>query len=383
MSQKPLIFIIAGEASGDHLGAELMSDLQPLGAEFKGIGGEEMQAQGLTSLFPMKELSIIGITGILKDLPNLLRRLRLTVETIQKLQPDIVITIDAPEFSFRVMKRLHKDARRPHLIHYVAPSVWAWRPWLAKKISRFLDGLLCLYPFEPLFFEKHGLKTTFVGHPSARLNTSLKNVKRDPNLLCVLPGSRSAEVKSLLPIFRDTVSQLKTNLPDLRVIIPTVPNVEHYVREETKTWPVQVTVVEGEMERDKAFQQAYAALAASGTVSLQLAAHKIPFVIAYKVSKFNEWVGRILIKTPWVCMVNIILSFQKFGYIKKDEKPWIPEFLQDECTPNKISTSLIELMTNDEIRSQQIDAMENASHCLKAPRQLAAQKVTEYLVKKK
>lgn len=380
MSQKPLIFIIAGEASGDQLGAELMADLKQQGIRFEGIGGEAMAAQGLNTLFPMKELSIMGVTGILRDLPNLLGRLRYTVETIQKLNPDVVITIDAPEFSLRVMKRLHKKVKRPYLIHYVAPSVWAWRPWLAKSVSRFLDGLFCLYPFEPPFFEKYGLKTTFVGHPVARETLPQGHVKRDKNLLCVLPGSRTSEVRFLLPIFEETVARLKIEIPSLKVIVPTVPAVESLVRQGVKDWPVEVEVVLGDKARIKAFQKAYAALAASGTVALQLASNGLPFVIAYKVGKLNEWGGRLLIKTPWACMINILLSFHKFGFLKKDEKSWVSEFIQQNCTADNLTPAMVKLLKDEEARSLQIEAMKEAVSLLKAPKGIAAKTVLDQLV---
>ena len=169
MSHSPLIFLIAGEASGDQLGADLMTSLKKMeDVRFAGIGGEAMAAQGLQSLFPMEELSLMGFFSILCHLRSLLQRLTYTVAMIQTLKPDVVVTIDAPEFSFRVMERLHKLPQRPRLIHYVAPTVWAWRPGRAKKVVRFLDHLLCLFPFEPPYFEKYGLKTTFVGHPIAK-----------------------------------------------------------------------------------------------------------------------------------------------------------------------------------------------------------------------
>ncbi len=222
MSSGTLIFLIAGEPSGDKLGADLMASLKKnQNVRFMGIGGEAMKAEGLDSLFPMEELSLMGIFSILRDLPNLLRRLRYTVKTIQEMRPDMVITIDSPDFSFRVMKRLHKLPSRPKLVHYVAPTVWAWRPGRARKIAQFLDHLLCLYPFEPPLFEKHGLKSTFVGHPIAR--ATFKTCKRDPNLLCVLPGSRRSEIKMLLPIFRETITLVKKEVPALKIIIPTLP----------------------------------------------------------------------------------------------------------------------------------------------------------------
>lgn len=381
MPQKPLIFLIAGEASGDQLGADLMASLKenhPV--RFAGIGGEAMQAQGLKSLFPMEELSLMGILGILRDLPNLFRRLKLTVETIRTLKPDVVITIDSPEFSFRVMKRLHKFSSRPRLIHYVAPTVWAWRPGRAKKIARFLDHLLCLYPFEPSYFEKYGLKTTFVGHPVVKEQSRITNEKRNLNLLCVLPGSRRSEVEKLLPIFKETVELLQKDIPQLRIILPTVPAVEELVRRGVQSWAVQPKIVVGEKARKEAFQTSFVALAASGTVALQLAAASLPFVIAYKLGKMNAWIGKRIIHTPWACMVNILLAFQKFGFLKKDMRKyvpasWIPEFIQENCTAEKLAPTLLKLFQNHEARHLEINAMSEAISLLQVPPDRAARVV--------
>lgn len=388
MPHIPLIFIIAGEPSGDQLGAELMTSLKELqDVHFAGIGGPAMAAQGLTSLFPMEELSIMGIGGILRQLPHLLRRLKDTVEIIQYMKPDIVVTIDAPEFSFRVLKRLHKLSSRPHLIHYVAPTVWAWRPGRAWKISRFVDRLFCLYPFEPPYFEKHGLKTIFVGHPVAK--EKVEQVIRDPNLLCVLPGSRRSEIETLMPIFGQTIVLLKKEIPDLKVILPTLPSMKDLVAKKAQEWPHDVQIVVGEDARDKVFQQSSVALAASGTVALQLSAAELPFVIAYKVGKLNEWIGRALLKTPWACMVNILLAFHTLGpgFVlnrKAKEKvkvPWIPEFLQNDCTPENLKAALIKLFKDPKIRHHQEEAMHQAITLLKAPSQVAAQNVLEEIGK--
>jgi lipid-A-disaccharide synthase len=364
MSHKtPLIFLIAGEASGDQLGADLMRSLKALqNVRFVGIGGEAMEAQGLESLFPMKELSLMGFSAIFRHLPNLLKRLRFTVQEIQRLKPDVVVTIDAPEFSFRVMKKLHKLPQRPRLIHYVAPTVWAWRPGRAKAVSQFLDHLFCLYPFEPPYFEKYGLKSTFVGHPVAQI--PFKQTKRDPDLLCVLPGSRASEVKALLPIFGQTVALLQKDFPKLKIVIPTVPAVEGLVQEGTKTWATEVKIVIGDEGRQKAFQNANAALAASGTVTLQLSAARLPFVIAYKVSKVNEWLVRTLVKVKWACMVNILLGREA-----------IPEFLQQNCTPEKLALGIKSLMKNAKTRISQEEAMADAIDLLRAPPDRVAQVV--------
>lgn len=388
MSHIPLIFLIAGEASGDQLGADLMASLREArDVRFVGIGGEAMAAQGLQSLFPMEELSVIGILVILRNLPHLWRRITFTVETIKTLKPDVVITIDAPEFSFRVMKHLHKLAERPRLIHYVAPTVWAWRPGRARKVSKILDQLLCLYPFEPPYFEKHGLKTTFVGHPVA-VEGILHKENRDPNLLCILPGSRRSEVEALLPIFKQTVGLLKKEIPELKVIIPTVPSVESLVRQGARDWSVDVEIVSGDTGRSIAFQRASVALAASGTVALQLSAAGLPFVIAYKMNKVNEWIARALIKTPWACMVNILLAFQKFGphFVLTPQaktlipSPWIPEFLQEDCTPEKLAAALLILLRDKTARARQSEAMKEAILLLRAPSNSAGKAVLEEII---
>lgn len=382
MSSVPLIFLIAGEASGDQLGANLMASLKKIkDVRFAGIGGEAMEAQGLQSLFPMEELSIVGLSGILRNLRSLRKRLNMTVQTIQSLKPDVVVTIDAPEFSFRVQKRLKNRSHQPSLIHYVAPTVWAWRPGRAKKIALFLDHLLCLYHFEPPYFERVGLPATFVGHPIGKKKTSRK--LRNPNLLCVLPGSRHSEIDTLLPIFKETVISLKKEFSDLKVIIPTLPSLKEQVELRTHDWPLDVQIVTGEKARDEAFQTSQAALAASGTVALQLAAAKLPFVIAYKIGKISGWIARPLIKTPWACMVNILLYFQKLGsdfiltpHAKKQiPNPWIPEFIQEDCTPEKITLALGKLIGDSQVRQDQIKAMEEALGLLEAPSDLAAKTI--------
>ncbi len=365
MSQVPVIFLIAGEASGDQLGAELMASLKGLHpVRFAGIGGERMKAQGLISLFPMEELSIMGVFGILRTLPRLLQRLRLTVATIVEMKPDVVVTIDAPEFSFRVMKRLHKLSTRPRLIHYVAPTVWAWRPGRARKVSQFLDHLLCLYPFEPPYFEKYGLKSTFAGHPVAQ--ETFQKGPRDPNLLCVLPGSRRSEVDMLLPIFKETVRLLKADFPKIKVVIPTLPAVESLVRQGSENWPCDVQILVGEAARKDVFQTASVALAASGTVALHLSAAHLPCVIAYKIGVISGWIAKALLKTPWVCMVNILLN-----------RNAIPEYLQQDCTPEKLASAVGHLLKDQDARTRQEQAMIEAIALLKAPVEGVAQAVVK------
>jgi lipid-A-disaccharide synthase len=384
MSQPPLIFIIAGEASGDQLGADLMASLKSLReVRFAGIGGEAMQAHGLQSLFPIQELSIMGVLGVVRNIPPLLRRLRQTVEAIQILKPAVVITIDTQEFSTRVMKRLHGLPNRPRLIHYGAPTVWAWRPWRARSLAGILDRLLCLYPFEPPYFEKYGLKTTFVGHPIGKIKVIEKN--RDENLLCVLPGSRRSEIETLLPLFGQAVERIKKEIPNLKVVIPTLPFLESMVKEEVRYWPCEVEIVMADEARRHVFQKASAALAASGTVALQLSAARLPFVVAYKMGRFNGWIGKIFLRTPWVCMVNILLAFQKLGdgfvltpdAIKLIPTPWIPEFIQENCTPENLAPAVLALLNDEKARTQQREAMVKAITLLQAPLDAAAKTILE------
>lgn len=384
MSQPPLIFIIAGEASGDQLGADLMASLKSLReVRFAGVGGEAMQAQGLQSLFPIQELSLMGVLGILRNLPHLLRRLKQTVETIQELKPAVVITIDTQEFSTRVMKRLHGLPERPRLIHYGAPTVWAWRPWRAHSLAGILDHLLCLYPFEPTYFEKYGLKTTFVGHPIGKVKVIEE--KREESLLCVLPGSRRSEIETLLPIFGRTIEQIKRDIPNLKVVIPTLPFLESMVRTRVQNWPCEVEIVVGDEARRHAFQKASVALAASGTVALQLSAARLLFVIAYKMGKINGWIGRLFLRTPWVCMVNILLAFQKFGEgfiltpgaVKLIPTPWIPEFIQEKCTPENLAPAVLALLKDEKARAQQREAMAKAITLLQAPPDAAEKAILE------
>jgi lipid-A-disaccharide synthase len=384
MSQPPLIFIIAGEASGDQLGADLMASLTSLReVRFAGIGGEAMQAHGLQSLFPIEELSIMGVLGVIRNIPPLLKRLRQTVEAIQKLKPTVVITIDTQEFSTRVMKRLHGLPDRPRLIHYGAPTVWAWRPWRARSLAGILDRLLCLYPFEPPYFEKYGLKTTFVGHPIGKIKVIEE--KREENLLCVLPGSRRSEIETLLPLFGQAVERIQKKIPTLKVMIPTLPFLELMVRTRVQNWPCEVEIVISDNARRHAFQKASAALAASGTVALQLSAARLPFIIAYKMGRFNGWIGKIFLRTPWVCMVNILLAFQKLGdgfiltsgAIKLIPTPWIPEFIQEKCTPENLSSAVVTLLKDQKVRTQQRDAMAKAITLLQAPPKAAAKAILE------
>ena len=383
VSNGPKIMLVAGEASGDQLGGRLIAAIkaQAPDARFLGVGGPRMEREGLSSLFPMNEMSVMGLTEVVPHIPHLLKRIAQTAKFAQTEQPDVVVTIDAPDFSFRVGKKL-KGKGIP-LVHYVAPSVWAWREGRARKIAGFLDHLLALLPFEPPYFEKEGLPTTFIGHSAVeerhdgdadrfRAKHGLSDTTK---LLAVLPGSRNSEVKRLLPVFKTVIMDIAAKYPETRIVVPTVAKVADTVTAEMKDWPLSPIVVSTDQERHDAFAAAYCALAASGTVSLELAISGVPHVIAYQVNAITGWIAKRLIKIDTVTIVNLVLG-----------RKLIPEFLQDKCRPGNITPVLDGLLGDSPIRQEQKDGFDEACHLLgfggRAPSEKAAEQILKIIAKK-
>ncbi|WP_343562787.1 lipid-A-disaccharide synthase [Kiloniella sp. b19] len=340
MREKPLVYIVAGEPSGDLLAARLMAALRRRTSdqvEFVGIGGSNMQAQGLSSLFPMKELSVMGFAEVLPHIPHFLRRIGQTVEDVKQKKPDVYISVDAPGFSLRVSKRLKKTGIP--LVHYVAPSVWAWKPKRAKKISAYLDHLLALLPFEPRYFTRHGLETTFVGHSA--LEDQPRGLNReecreelglDPGCttIVVLPGSRESEISQLGSIFSQTLSNLHASYRDsLQIVVPCVDQVSDSVQRLVERWPFKTVVCHGKDNKYRAFAAADVALAASGTVSLELAIASVPTVVGYRVKPLSAWIIRRFIKTRYYSLPNILL-----------DEELQPERIQECCRPDILAADL-------------------------------------------
>ncbi|MEG3617494.1 lipid-A-disaccharide synthase [Magnetovibrio sp. PR-2] len=358
------VFVIAGENSGDALGASLMKSLTAKtdGAiEFRGVGGPEMQAQGLSSLFPMTDLAVMGVFEVLPRLRLLLKRMNQTAHAIEREKPDVVVTIDAPDFCFRVVKKLRKRHNQVPVVHYVAPSVWAWRAGRAEKVAKFLDHLLCLLPFEPPYFHKEGLDATFVGHPVVTGNLDAGDgpsfrthhaIDPEAPLLCLLPGSRTGEVTRLLGVFGETASRLATQYPKLSVVIPSVDHLKTHIEEMTSSWTMPVTVV-GPAQKADAFAASTIAIAASGTVTLELAMAKLPHVIGYRMNALTAMLARRLIKTPFVNLINICLGREA-----------VPELLLENCTADNLAHELSRLMDDEALRNQQIDAATAALNAL-------------------
>ena len=354
-----LIFLVAGEPSGDVLGARLMRALKEEtggGVRFAGVGGPRMAAEGLDSLFPMSELTVMGLAEVLPRLPRLIRRIRQTARTAREMRPAAVVTIDAPDFSFRVAKRL-KGAGIP-LVHYVAPTVWAWRPGRARKIAPILDHLLTLLPFEPPYFEREGLSCDFVGHPVIESGADKGDGEAfrrshgiDPEapVVCVLPGSRHSETSRLLPVFSETLRRLAETNPSVQVVVPAAQSVAGEVTAAAAAWPFPALVILDETGKYAAFAAADAALAASGTVSLELALAGTPTVIAYRVSPLSAWIGRRLIRVRFVSLANIVL-----------DREVVPEFLQERCRPDLLAPALGDLLNDPEVRQRQIEGAREA-----------------------
>ena len=354
---------MAGEPSGDVLGGRLMAALKYLSGgavRFCGIGGEAMTTQGLHSLFPMEELTLMGVLEVAPHVPGLLRRMTQTVSVIRTLQPDVVVTIDAPGFCFRVARRLKRCAgtRDIPILHYVAPSVWAWAPGRARKVARFLDHLLTLLPFEPPYFEAQGLAATCVGHPVTESNAergdgpafrARHGIAPDAPVLCVLPGSRVTEVSRLLPVFGDSLKRLASRFEGLHVVVPMVPALADHIESATNDWPLPVTLLRDEKEKFHAFAAADAALAASGTVSLELAMAGVPMAVAYRMNPLTAWLARRMVRVKYASLVNLLL-----------EREAIPEFLQKDCHPEALARTLETLLTDTAVREEQRAAFSGA-----------------------
>ena len=334
MSGPLKLFLIAGEPSGDRLGAALIVGLRSLETvDFVGVGGPLMQAEGMASLFPMEELSVMGIAEVLPKYRHLKRRIRQTAAAVLASGAEALVTIDSPDFCLRVAKIV--KAARPDFrtIHYVAPSVWAWRPGRAAKMAQVIDHVLALLPFEPPYMTAAGMSCDFVGHPvvAEPLASPAERASfagQGP-LLLVLPGSRRGEVSRLAPVFGEVIGRLKARHPDLRVALPTVRGVADLVRDLTTTWPIAPQIIEDSSAKRGAFAAADVALAASGTVSLELAANACPMVIAYDMHPLSWWLMQRAALVDTVTLVNLV-----------SETRVVPEFLGPACRADAIAPAL-------------------------------------------
>jgi lipid-A-disaccharide synthase len=350
------IFLIATEESGDRLGANLMKVLrQRLGGavQFEGVGGQSMAREGLASLFPIEELSIIGLAAVAKQLPKILRLIRETSRAVTQTSPDILVIIDSPDFTHRVARRVRARDPSIPIVDYVSPSVWAWRPGRARAMCRYVDHVLALLPFEPEEYRRlRGPPCSYVGHPlieqTGMLRPNADEQKRRteaPPVLLVLPGSRRSEIRHHMAAFGETLDRLRDEGGAFELILPTMPHLQDAVREGLKSWKVAPRVVIGEQEKRAAFRIARAALAKSGTVTLELALAGVPMVTAYRTGAVEAWIVIRAINVKSVILANLVVG-----------ENVVPEFLQQDCTPEKLTPALRDVLDDSPLRRRQVEA---------------------------
>ena len=356
LSKPSRLFVIACEESGDRLGGALMRALRstsPRAIDFIGIGGTDMAEQGLASLFPIDDLAIVGFNAVFARLPLLVRRINETVDAVLREQPDGLIIIDSPDFTHRVARRVRKTAPEIPIVDYVSPSVWAWRPGRARAMRRYVDHLLALLPFEPDAHKRlGGPPCTYVGHPLAEAVADLHPDERertrrntDPPVLLVLPGSRSSEIARHLDLIGETVQLLETRCGPLELVLPTVPAVRAKVEQGVARWPVAPKIVIEPADKWRAFRTARAALAVSGTVTLELALAGVPSVVMYRVSLLEEAIGRVFLRGSTIVLANLVLGENA-----------MPEFLQRDATPERLADAVAPLLGPTPERVRQVDA---------------------------
>jgi lipid-A-disaccharide synthase len=350
------VFLVAGEASGDHLGADLIGSLRKHRPDlrFSGVGGPAMARMGLASLFPMADINVMGVLPVIRSLPTLLARIKAAAAAILADPPDVLVLIDAPDFTHRVARRVRKARPDIPIIDYVSPTVWAWRPGRARQMRAYVDHVLALLPFEPAAHARlGGPLCSYVGHPLlARLDQlrpgAAEQVVRDgkPPVLLVLPGSRRSEIQHLMPVFGETVAEAAALFPGARFVLPAVDHVRPAIEAALTHWSVRPEVVGGEAAKLAAFRQARAALAASGTVTLELALSGVPAVVAYKGSGLEAFIARRLVTVASVVLPNIIL-----------DEVVVPELLQEACTPERLLAAWALLIEDTEARKLHLAAL--------------------------
>ncbi len=378
------IFLVAGEESGDQLGGKLMQALKIKSNKqlsFLGVGGKKMEEEGLVSLFPLQDIAVMGVTAVIGRLPTLIERIRRTADAVIATQPDILVIIDSPDFTHRVAQKVRRRAPHIPIIDYVSPSVWAWRPGRAKKMRRYINEVMGILPFETEVHQRlGGPKCTYVGHPLIERLSELRptipgertELSSETIKLLVLPGSRHSEVSRLMEPFGKAVEEIATKLTGkLEVVIPAVAHHAPEIERRAAEWAIQPKIILGESAKLAAFRSAHAALAASGTVTLELALSKVPMVVGYKVSKLEEQL-RYVVKVPSMVLANLIL-----------QENVIPELFQWDCTPEKIVQVLFPLLNDGPERRAQLSAFDHLDSLMKIgadqPSERAARVILSYL----
>lgn len=382
IAEQPLkVYLIAGEPSGDLLGSRLMRALRRKTADnvaFFGLGGDTMEAEGLKPLFDISDLAIMGLIEVIPSIPKVLRHIKETVADILRVQPDIVITIDSWSFSARVHQKLRQLKTGIPQLHYVAPQVWAWKKKRAKTMYKYIDALMTLLPQEPKYFTPYHLETVFVGHPvieSEVLQADGNEFRRqyqipdNKKIITILPGSRHNEVGRLLPVFAEAARRLLAQNPDFYFVIPTVRTVASHVKAEAAKLNLPLLVVESQQDRYNAFRASSAAIAASGTVALELAICHIPHIIGYKVSPLTAFIADKFLKIQFVNLSNIMLG-----------REVVPELLQEQCIAGNIVRYINELLSHGELYQRQMDGFDKVKALLSNGEQTPSDNAADFIL---
>jgi lipid-A-disaccharide synthase len=380
---KPKIFLVAVEESGDRLGAALIRALRQRTANtavLAGVGGRAMAAEGFLSLHDIDNFSLIGVSSIPARLPRILRHMRQTLRALRAIQPDVLVVIDSPGYNLRLARRAHRADPSLPIISYVSPSVWAWRPQRARSMRHFIRHVLALLPFEP---EAHrrlgGPPCSYVGHPLVeevrRLRPDAEEARRrlaEPPIVLVLPGSRSGEIDRLAAVFGDAIGRLRDRVGPIEVVVPTLPHLAAKVTAATDRWPVRPRIVIEPAQKDAALRTARAALAKSGTATLELALAGVPMVAAYRVSAIDYLAGLLLLNIRSLILANLVIG-----------EDVVPQFIQGDCTAEKLAVAMIPLLGNTAERRRQIEAFARLDAIMeigtRAPAQQAADIVLDAL----
>lgn len=375
------VYFVSGEPSGDILAAGLMKALRRKDpqVEFVGVGGESMEALGFKSLFNISELAVMGIFEVLPRLFLILRRMREVIQQIKDEQPDVIVTVDSWGFVSTLLGKLKKEGIKIPKVHYVAPQVWAWKKGRAKKVAKLTDRLLTLLPNEPAYFEKYGLKCDFVGHPVVENTAHLPEdhadfyreyqIPQDRLIVCILPGSRKGEVSRLVPVFQDALARLQKQHPKIFVLLPTVDTVAQQVAAAFEKTAIPFRLLGGQQNRYRAFQISRVAMAASGTVSLELTACRTPHIIAYTFSTLTNWFAKLMVKIKYVNLINILA-----------DREIIPEFLVDRCRGDLIADKIEELIEDPETARQQQNDAQVSLQKLRLPHILPSDRAAEVVL---
>lgn len=362
---RPLtIMLVAGEPSGDQLGAQLMAGLKAVAIEndreirVVGVGGEAMTAAGLDSIYPLDVTSVMGLREVVPRIPEILRRVRRAIDFALKTRPDLVVLIDSPDFTHRIAQGLKRIDRTIRTANYPPPQVWASRAYRARRMARYMDAVLAVLPFEASFFERYNIETHFVGFPVIERKLRMRGGKElrerlgideSAKLLAVLPGSRRNEIRFILPRFKGAVRTLAGEMTNIVTVIPTIAHVAEAVRKGAEDWPTPLHIVQNESDRFAVFDAADAALAASGTVTSELALAHTPMVVGYRVGWLTYMLARPLMNVPFVTLINLVMG-----------REVIPELIQFDCTAAKLANAVRPYLTKSEPRMAQIAAMDEA-----------------------